>query len=105
VKARTEATQHWGEKFDDLFLKDQVWATCEIWSTRVRAVETTPFQEALLSRGLAEYTIPGDSMPDTVSVPIHYAAVIGGECLEAIANLDDKVVHHDLMVGILPSLL
>jgi len=38
-------------------------------------------------------------MLDTVLVPIHYAAVIGGECLKAIANLDDKVVHHDLMVG------
>jgi len=105
VKARTEVTQHWGEKFDDLFLKDQVWAAHEIWSTRVRAVEMTPFQEALLSRGLTEYTIPGDSVLDTVSVPIHYAAVIGGECLEVIANLDDKVVHHDLMVGIIPSLL
>ena len=71
VKARTEATQHWGEKFDDLFLKDQVWAAREIWSTRVWAVKMTPFQEALLSCGLAKYTIPGDSMPDTVSVPIH----------------------------------
>ena len=65
----------------------------------------TPFQEALLSRGLAEYTIPGDSMLDTVLVPIHYAAVIGGECLEAIANLDNKVVHHDLMVGDILGLL
>ena len=99
MKAQTEATQHWGEKFDDLFLKDQVWAACEIWSTRVHVIEMTPFQEALLSHGLAEYTIPGDSMPDTVLVPIHYAAVIGGECLEVIANLDDKVIHHDLMVG------
>jgi len=105
VKARTKATQHWGEKFDDLFLKDQVWAAREIWSTRVRAVEMTPFQEALLSCGLAEYAVPGDSVLDMVSVPIHYAAVIGGECLEAIANLDDKVVHHDLMVGTLPDLL
>ena len=60
MKARTEATQHWGEKFDNLFLKDQVWAAREIWSTRVRAIKMTPFQEALLSRGLAEYTIPGD---------------------------------------------
>ena len=105
MKARTEATQHWGEKFDDLFLKDQVWAAREIWSTRVQAVEMTPFQEALSSRGLAEYAVPGDSVPDTVLVPIHYTAVIGGECLEAIANFDDKVVHHDLMVGNLPSLL
>jgi len=72
---------------------------------RVQAVEMIPFQEALLSCGLAEYTIPGDSMPDMVSVPIHYAVVIGGECLEAIANLGDKVVHHDLMVGNLPGLL
>ena len=105
MKARTKATQHWGEKFDNLFLKDQVWAAHEIWSTRVRAVETTPFQEALLSHGLAKYIIPGDSMLDMVSVPIHYTAVIGGECLEAIANLDDRVVHHDLMVGNLPGLL
>jgi len=105
VKARTEATQHWGEKFDDLFLKDQVWAAREIWSMRVRAIKMTPFQEVFLSRGLAEYTLPGDSMPDTVSVPIHYATVIGGECLEAIAELDDKVIHHDLMVGNFPGLL
>ena len=78
MKARTEAVQHWGEKFNDLFLKDQVWAAREIWSKRVRGVEMTPFQEAFLSHGLGEYVAPGDSMPDTVSVPIHYAAVIGG---------------------------
>ena len=99
MKARTEATQHQFKKFDDLFLKDQVWAACEIWAKRVRMIKTTPFQEAFLMRGLEEFTIPGDSVPDTVSVPIHYAAVVGGECLEAIADLDDKVVHHDLMVG------
>ena len=54
VKARTEATQHHLEKFDDLFLKDQIWAAREIWSRRVRAVKMTPFQEALLTQGLVE---------------------------------------------------
>jgi len=105
VKARTEVTQHWLEKFDDLFLKDQVWAAREIWSKRVRAVEMTPFQEVFLTHDLVEYVAPGDLMPGVVSVPIHYAAMIGGECLEAIVELDDKVVHHNLMVGNLPSLL
>jgi len=64
----------------------------------------TLFQEAFLARGLVEFVVPGDSVPDAVLVPIHYTAVIGGECPEAIADLDDKVVHHDLMVGNLPSL-
>lgn len=98
VKARTEATQHKLEKFNDLFLKDQIWAARDIWAKQVQMIKTTPFQEAFLMRGLEEYTIPGDSVLDTVSVPIHYAAVIGGECLEAITDLDDKVIHHDLMV-------
>jgi len=65
----------------------------------------TLFQEAFLTHGLAEYVTPGDSVPDAVLVPIHYTAVIGGECLEVIAELDDKVVHHDLMVGNLLGLL
>jgi len=52
-----------------------------------------------------EYIAPGDSMLDVVLVPIHYMAMIRGECLEAIVDLDNKVVHHDLMVGNLPSLL
>ena len=54
---------------------------------------------------MAEFAVPGDLVPDSVLVPIHYTAMIGGECLEAIANLDDKVVYHDLMVGNIPSLL
>ena len=105
VKAQTEATQHLFEKFNDLFLKDQVWAAREIWAKRVRMIEMTPFQESFLQCGLVEFAVPGDSVPDSVSVPIHYAVMIGGECLEAIANLDDKLVHHDLMVGNIPSLL
>ena len=68
-------------------------------------IEMTPFQESFLQRGLAEFAVPGDSVPDSVSVPIHYVAIIGEECLEAIANVDNKVIHHDLMVGNLPSLL
>ena len=67
----------------NLFLKDQVWAACEIWSKRVQAVEMTPFQETFLACGLAEFIAPGDSVLDSVSVPIHYTAVIGGECLES----------------------
>ena len=105
VKAQTEATQHLFEKFDDLFLKDQVWVACEIWEKRVRMIETTLFQESFLQRGLAEFTVPGNSVPDSVSVPIHYATIIGGEYLEVITNLDDKVIHHDLMVGNFLSLL
>ena len=68
-------------------------------------IETTPFQESFLQRGLAEFAVPGDLVLDLVLVPINYATVIGGECLEVIANLDDKVVHHNLMVGNIPSLL
>ena len=105
MKARVEATQHLFEKFNDLFLKDQVWAAHAILDKRVWMIEMTPFQEAFLLWRLEEYVAPGNLVPDLVLVPIHYAAMIRGECLEAIANLDNKVVHHDLMVGNFPSLL
>jgi len=62
-------------------------------------VEMTPFQEAFFTHWLVEYVAPGDLVPDVVLVPIYYAAVIGGECLEVTAELDNKVVHHDLMMG------
>jgi len=105
VKAWTEATQHLFKKFNNLFLKDQVWAAHEIWEKRVQMIEMTPFQESFLQHGLVEFAVPRDSVPDLVSVPIHYTAIIGGECLEVITNLDDKVIHHDLMVGNFLSLL
>ena len=50
------------------------------------------FQQALLEHRLTEYVHPGDSIPDTMLVPIHYAAVLAGECLEAIRNLREEVL-------------
>ena len=99
VQVRMEVNHHHSEKFQDLFLKDQIWAAHEIWKLRVKNVEMTVFQEAMLEQGLVEYAEPGDAAPDEVTVPLAYAVVIAGECLEMIDNLKEEVVHNDLMVG------
>jgi len=95
-----EVNHHHGEKFWDLFLKDQIWAACEIWKSRVKNMEMMVFQEVMLEQGLVEFAGPGDAAPDEVMVPIAYAVVTAGECLETINDLKE-VIHNDLLVGMM----
>ena len=77
---------------------DKVWATKRIWKERIKSVELSPFQEAMLESGLREFHESQDQMPGCADVPIGFASVMAGECFEAIGELTDEMIHNDLLV-------
>ena len=99
VIARCEHRGHLLKKFRDLQFPDMVWAGKRIWRERLGNVEMTTFQEAMISRGLPEALEKEDAMPPCASIPIGYAAVLNGECLEMISDLNKEIVHNDLLVN------
>ena len=54
VVAQTESHQHHFQKYQDLFLKDQIWAGKKHWEQCRSQIELTPFQDEMLKRGLRE---------------------------------------------------
>ena len=77
---------------------DKVWAAKRIWKERIKSVELSPFQEAMLESGLREFHESQDQMPGCADVPIGFASVMAGECFEAIGGLTDEMIHNDLLV-------
>ena len=98
IVARSSVTQHRNERFPDLYIMDKVWATKRIWKERIKSVELSPFQEAMLESGLREFHESQDQMLGCADVPIGFASVMAGECFEAIGELTDEMIHNDLLV-------
>ena len=98
VIAHTDVNQHCNERFGDLYTMDKVWAAKRIWRERIKSVEVTPFQEAMLEASLWDFHEMADQMPGCADVPIGFALVMAGECFESIEQLTDDVIHNDLLV-------
>ena len=77
---------------------DKVWAAKRIWKERIKSIELSPFQEAMLESGLREFHKSQDQMPGCTDVPIGFALVMAGECFKAIGELTDEMIHNDLLV-------
>ena len=69
-----------------------------MWRGRLPSIEMTVFQEFLITRGLKEFSDEEDQMPMECSVPMGYSAVLAAECLEAIDEVSESVVHNDCLV-------
>ena len=98
IVARSSVNNHRNERFPDLYIMDKVWAAKRIWKERIKSVELSPFQEAMLESGLREFHESQDQMPGCADVPIGFASVMAGECFEAIGELTDELIHKDLLV-------
>ena len=92
VVAHAEVNDHQLEKFRDLFVQDMVWAAQSMWRKRLPSIEMTVFRESLIARGLKEFPNDKDQMP------MGYSAVLAAECLEAINEVSERVVHNDCLV-------
>ena len=55
IVARSSVNNHRNERFPDLYIMDKVWAAKRIWKERIKSVELSPFQEAMLESGLREF--------------------------------------------------
>ena len=98
IVARSNVNNHCNERFPDLYVMDKVWAAKRIWKERIKSIELSPFQEAMLESGLREFHESQDQMPGCADVPIGFASVMVGECFEAIGELTDELIHNDLLV-------
>jgi len=99
IRDHARKAQHCLEQYWDVFFMDHIWGAAETWRKCVRQIEMSPFQEALIVRGVREHAEEEDTMPPSVQFPIAYAAVLVGECLEEIDKVNESVVNLDLMVG------
>jgi len=90
--------EHRLEKFQDLFAQDMIWAAQTIWRKRLPSIEMTVFQEPLMARGLKEFPDEEDQMPMECSVLMGYLAVLATECLEAIDEVSESVIHNNCLV-------
>ena len=98
IVARSSVNNHRNERFSDLYIMDKVWAAKRIWKERIKSVELSPFQEAMLESGLREFHESQDQMPGCADIPIGFASVMAGECFETIGELTDEMIHNDLLV-------
>ena len=98
IVARSNVNNHRNERFPDLFIMDKVWAAKRIWKERIKSVQLSPFQEAMLESGLREFHESQDQMTGCTDVPIGFALVMAGECFKAIGELTDEMIHNDLLV-------
>ena len=94
---RCDHPHHHLEKFDDLYTPDAIWAARQIWQHRVKSIEMSAFQEAMVTRGLRNPD-KAEKMPGCASIPMGYSAVMAGECFERIDELSEEIIHQDLLV-------
>jgi len=98
IVACAEKNNHWLEKFQDLFAQGTVWVVQTMWRERLLLIEMMVFQESLIARGLKEFPDEEDQMLMECLVLVGYSAVLAAECLEAIEEVSERVIHNDCLV-------
>jgi len=99
IRDRARKPNHRLERCRDVFFMDHIWGAAETWRERLPAIEMSVFQEELIARGLKEHADEADAIPASVQFPLMYTAVLAGECLEEINEVNKSVVTLDLVVS------
>ena len=69
-----------------------MWTAKRIAAIKEKRVGMTPYQDALIGRGLRPYPDPEDMMDPTKDVLMGYSAALVVECLEEVGNLEDRLI-------------
>ena len=72
-----------------------VWATKRVSIDKMRRVEMTPYQEALLGRIIRPNYDDEEGMSAEKDVMMSYSATVGLECLEGVKSALDKAAEVD----------
>ena len=100
IIARTKGVHHFQERYNDLYLKDQIWAGKKYWEKRHRHIKMSPFCEGLVARGLQEFYNREEEVPPVVNTSIRFAAVQSCELSEGVDKVSEELTTCDLMVGL-----
>ena len=98
IVAQTKGVHHFTKRYNNLYLKDQIWAGKKHWEKRYQHIEMSPFCEGLVAHGLWEYHNREDQVPAVVNSSIGFAAVLSCKLFEAVDKVLEEVVACDLMV-------
>ena len=72
-----------------------VWAAKRVSLEKMRRVEMTPYQEALLGRIIRPNYDDEEGMSAEKDVMMSYSATVGLECLEGVESALDKAAEVD----------
>lgn len=100
VLAHTESIHHHEEKYNNLYLKDQVWAVKKHWEKRMPSIKMSLCCKSMLSQGLWEWHNREDQLPRCINAFIGFAAVMSCELFKLLDKVDEDATHFDLLVGL-----
>ena len=100
VLTQTESIHHYTERYNNLFLKDQIWAGKKHWEKWHKFIEMLPFCEGLVSRGLQEWHDQEDQLPGCVNTSVRFAVVLSCELFEMVDKVSEETTTFDLLVGL-----
>ena len=86
-------------RYNDLYLKDQIWAGKKHWEKWHKFIKMSPFCKGLVSCGLQEWHGQEDQVPAGVNTSIGYLAVLSCKLFEMVDKVSEEATTFDLLVG------
>ena len=86
IVTRAEGVHHFTKRYNDLYLKDQIWAGKKYWEKRHKHIKMLPFCEGLVARGLREFHDWEEQVPPVVNASIGFVAVLLCKLFEAVSS-------------------
>src|SRR5258707_2978736 len=103
VDHRVAGKSHSFERWRDLHLQDFVYAAKAVGRKSLGRVELTPYQDALLERGLVETHDIEDQMVPIVDLAVGYSAAIGLETFRAMDNMSEEMSRAESRMDLLSN--
>ena len=100
IVAWTEGVHHFAERYNNLYLKDQIWAGKKYWEKHHKHIEMSLFCKGLVAHGLWEFHNREEQVPSVVNASIGFASVLLCELFEAVDKVLEELTTCDLMVGL-----
>src|SRR5258705_13020872 len=103
VDNRVASKSHSFERWKDLHLQDFVYAAKAVGRKSLGRVELTPYQDALLERGLVETHDIEHQMVPIVDLAVGYSAAVGLEGFQAMDNMSEEMRRVETRMDLLSN--
>ena len=103
VDHRVSGKSHSFERWKDVHLQDFVYAAKAVGRKLLGRVELTPYQDALLERGLVETHDIEDQMVPIVDLAIGYSAAVGLEAFQSMDNMSEEMSRVETRMDLLSN--
>src|SRR5258705_442090 len=99
VDHRVAGKSHSFERWKDLHLQDFVYAAKAVGRKTLGRVELTPYQDALLDRGLVETHDIEDQMVPICDLAVGYSAAVGLEVFQSMDHMSEEMSRGEFKDG------